>query len=289
MQPVSFFAWDVSTILFVILVVFFITVTIFRLFILKIDKPKLSFAQKIFCYIRYILFLNFYKTDSDAGKPKIYQWARSFYPVILLVFVLRSFLLEPFQIPSNSMMPTLLTGDFILVNKFIYGVKLPVTNTKIFPISEPKRGDIIVFRYPNYENNPQRQGDDYIKRVVGLPGDRIRYVKDKLYINEKIVPKKFTNYYQGVESGRDMTGFAKFRENISNSKSYDILVSQGGSKEYRGVVPEGTYFVLGDNRSRSADSRFWGFVPQELLIGQAFFIWFHYDESLKFGRLGLID
>ena len=287
-MDISFFSWDVSTILFFILLICIFVVSFYRLFIFNEKKQQIPLKQKIINSVRYLLFLKFYKSDTDDNKPTIFRWARSFYPVILLVFVIRSFFIEPFQIPSNSMMPTLLTGDFILVNKFLYGLRLPVTNTKLFEISDPKRGDIMVFRYPNFEKDANKQGDDYIKRVIGLAGDNITYINDRLYVNNKLIVRNFDKYYQGIESGIAMTGFLQYSEKMPNNK-YKILVSPSGSKSFSGVVPEGYYFVMGDNRSRSADSRFWGFVPKKLVIGKAFFIWFSFDKSIKLSRLGVIN
>jgi len=215
--------------------------------------------------------------------PWYVEYSRSFFPVLLIVLVLRSFIAEPFRIPSGSMMPTLLVGDFILVNKFAYGVRLPVLNAKIIETGEPARGDVAVFRFPN---NPS---DDYIKRIVGLPGDRISYENRVLYINGEPMKQSAEGAYTGVGTGKVMTG-AEVRAEHIEDVNHEILV-QPGRFNMRGewFVPEGHYFVMGDNRDNSNDSRFWGFVPEENLVGKAFIIWLNWDINGKVfdvGRIG---
>jgi signal peptidase I len=222
--------------------------------------------------------------DIEVPPPsRIVEYARSFFPVFLIVFLLRSFLVEPFRIPSNSMMPTLLTGDFILVNKFTYGVRLPVLDRKIIELGEPRRGDVVVFRAPQDPSTP------FIKRVVGLPGDEIRYYRKTLYVNGERVSQVREGRYTGVGSGANMTG-ASLRRELLDDAPHEILVRQetGGIGEGRWVVPGNSYFVLGDNRDNSHDSRFWGFVPDRMLVGKAFMIWFNWDwgHGIAFGRIG---
>jgi len=217
--------------------------------------------------------------------PAVVEYARSFFPVFLVVLVLRSFIAEPFRIPSNSMMPTLLTGDFILVNKFSYGLRVPIIGNKILEIGNPERGDVIVFRYPKDPSTP------YIKRVVGVPGDEIEYYNKMLYINGDEVEQDIVGTYQGVRSGVGMTGMSE-RIEFLDGQEHAILVRQGLSgRKYTAVVPAGNYFVLGDNRDNSRDSRFWGTVADDLLIGKAFMIWMHLDWGFGFdgvdsGRIG---
>jgi len=210
--------------------------------------------------------------EGEALKEPWYvEYSKSFFPVLLIVLLLRSFLVEPFRIPSGSMMPTLLVGDFILVNKFAYGLRLPVVHTKIVEVGEPRRGDVMVFRFPK---NPK---DDYIKRVIGLPGDVIGYFDKTVYINGEPVKQKPIGIYRGVGSGSVMTG-ALEKEEFLPEVTHEILIREGRLNvegEYR--VPPGHYFVMGDNRDNSNDSRFWGFVPEENLVGRAFLIWLNWD------------
>ena len=212
----------------------------------------------------------------------VIEYARSLFPVFLVVLVLRSFIIEPFRIPSGSMYPTLQIGDFIAVNKFAYGVKLPVTQTTIIPVGSPERGDVVVFKYPN---DPDV---DYIKRVVGLPGDRITYIGRTLFINDKAVKTKFIGKYHGTESSAVMNGASIIEETLSNGEQHQILhdLDKSSQDMQSLVVPEGEYFVMGDNRDHSNDSRFWGFVPEKNLKGEAFGIWMNWDNGLHLNRLG---
>ena len=286
-----FFAWDVSSYLALFLVVAFFIVYLDTLFSESPSTQADTSRNKSFIgkWFYFVCFLRFNKSEKYRHRPKLVQWSAEFYPVLLLVFLLRGFVVEPFRIPSNSMMPTLLTGDFILVSKFDYGVSLPVLNKKIVEFKKPERGDVVVFRYPNYENNSDYQGADFIKRVVALPGDIIDYSSDHLRINGEEVAYKDLGTYRGVESGIQMTGFTHKRELLDNN-SYDILLDPNGhSRSVKAKVPAGHYFVMGDNRNRSSDSRFWGFVPEEYIIGKAFGIWMHYDDSLKLDRVGGFD
>ncbi|GAB6139383.1 signal peptidase I [Methylosoma difficile] len=222
---------------------------------------------------------------SEETQPVMVEYARSFFPVVLIVLLLRSFLAEPFRIPSGSMMPTLLVGDFILVNKFTYGIRLPVINKKIIALNEPKRGDIVVFRFPN---DPTV---DYIKRVIGLPGDKVSYENKQLFINDEPVKQVSLGAFQGVGQGEDMTGAERLLEDLTGVE-HNILVrhdAPSGTFEY--VIPQGRYFVMGDNRDNSNDSRYWGTVPEENLVGRAFFIWMSWDWSYKgvaFDRIGTV-
>ena len=223
------------------------------------------------------------KALSQAGKaeeatrvrkePAYVEYARAFFPVILIVFLIRSFLVEPFRIPSGSMLPSLYIGDFILVNKFSYGVRLPVINSKIMDSSHPKRGEVMVFRFPG---NPSI---NYIKRVVGVPGDRILYKDKKLYINGAPMDQADGRPYF-FASGSDAHGEAlRMRENLDGVK-HDILTTNRPDMPLPEiVVPEGQYFVMGDNRDHSNDSRYWGFVPDRNLVGKAFLIWFSWDMT----------
>ncbi len=211
--------------------------------------------------------------DKAAREPSLVEMSRSFFPIILIVLVVRSFVVEPFRIPSGSMMPTLLIGDFILVNKFAYGVRLPVLNTRILDTGSPQRGDVAVFRYPE---NPKI---DFIKRIVGVPGDRIAYRNKVLTVNGELAPQQYIESYVGIGSGGVMTGSRHLHEELSGVK-HDILVMPGRNVfggDFSYVVPEGHYFAMGDNRDNSRDSRAWGFLPEENLVGKAFLIWMNWD------------
>lgn len=208
-------------------------------------------------------------------EPLLVEYARSFFPVVFIVLILRSFIAEPFRIPSGSMMPTLLIGDFILVNKFSYGIRLPVLNTKIVEVDLPKRGDIVVFRFP------KQPTVDYIKRVIGVPGDRVAYFGKKLYINGQPISQVELGTFEGKGQGVTMSGAHWIEENLEPVK-HSILITPGAPTiEDVFVVPQGQYFVMGDNRDNSNDSRYWGFVPEANLVGKAFFIWMNFDLENK--------
>lgn len=216
----------------------------------------------------------------DRPDPMLVDYARSFFPIFLIVLVLRAFLVEPFRIPSGSMIPTLLVGDFILVNKFGYGIRLPVINQKIIEIGAPQRGDVVVFRYPEDPSTP------FIKRVVGLPGDHIQYREKRLFINGEAFAYDSAGTYVGVKSAVMHTGAEKLVEHLGDH-AHDIIVTpRAYSFDWEGTVPADSYFVLGDNRDNSRDSRFWGFVPDENLIGRAFIIWMNWDKGIDTSRIG---
>ncbi|MHB1950680.1 MAG: signal peptidase I [Acidiferrobacteraceae bacterium] len=220
-----------------------------------------------------------------SQEPLIVEYAKSFFPVILVVLVLRSFVVEPFRIPSGSMIPTLHVGDFILVEKFAYGLRLPVVNTKILPTGEPHRGDVMVFRYPR---NPD---EDFIKRVVGLPGDHIVYKKKELYINGHLVPRYDPRPYLYEESGDRYIDAREYTEKLGHVRHPIILVPEiAAAPRQSFVVPPHEYFVMGDNRDLSNDSRYWGYVPEKNLVGRAVLIWFSWDiahgKSVAWRRIG---
>ena len=212
-------------------------------------------------------------TDSRTAGI-IIEYARAFFPVILVVFVLRSFIVEPFRIPSGSMLPSLYIGDFILVSKFSYGIRLPLINQKVFSIGTPKRGEVLVFRYPHDEKT------NYIKRVVGLPGDIVDYKNKRLRINGNVVDLQKSNREdkeQGTQSNEQVRVHI---ERLGKSSHGILLDTSLGSRDYtRIIVPPGKFFVMGDNRDHSNDSRFWGFVPEENIVGRAFFVWFSWDSN----------
>jgi len=217
-----------------------------------------------------------------GGKePVIVEYSKSFFPVLLIVFILRGFIVEPFRIPSGSMLPSLYIGDFILVNKFAYGIRLPVWNKKIIETGDPQRGDVVVFRYPR---DPSL---DYIKRIVGLPGDHVAYYNKVLYVNGKPIKRDFVGEYQGPGQAHAN----QYLEDLQGVQ-HSILLQPGRPSSLEGeyIVPDGMYFVMGDNRDNSNDSRVWGPVPERNLVGEAFMIWMHWNGGVEWGRIGnMID
>ncbi|MBP7881939.1 MAG: leader peptidase [Pseudomonadota bacterium] len=212
-----------------------------------------------------------------AADPILVEYSKSFFPVILVVFLIRSFIAEPFKIPSGSMMPTLLAGDFILVNKFTYGLRMPILNNTLVEINHPKRGDVFVFHYP------PEPSIDYIKRVVGVPGDKILYQDKQLYINGQKLDMTFVEDYQYESAGFNQVHAKRFQEQLGDVK-HDLLIEENSlSKEGEVTVPPGHYFAMGDNRDNSKDSRYWGFVPEQNLVGKAFFIWWNFDQFKRIG------
>ncbi|MEY6432241.1 signal peptidase I [Thioalkalicoccus limnaeus] len=230
---------------------------------------------------------------AKTKEPVIVDYARSFFPILLVVLLLRSFVVEPFRIPSGSMMPTLLVGDFILVNKYAYGLRWPVLNTKFVEGGEPQRGDVIVFRFP------EDQRIDYIKRVVAVPGDELAYRDKTLFINGEAQPQESIGYYSGIGASTALRGTLELREDLTG-REHRILVDPRRPDfppmcrelAYGPItVPEGHFFTIGDNRDNSNDSRCWGLVPEANLVGRAFAIWMHWDRQrdgfpIDWGRIG---
>jgi len=222
------------------------------------------------------LWLGKSRTAGDK-EPILVEYAKSFFPVILAVFLFRSFLVEPFKIPSGSMMPTLLVGDYILVNKYTYGLRVPVLNNTFVEIGRPQRGEVMVFRYPK---DPSL---DYIKRIVGLPGDRIEYRNKQIFLNGEPVAQRDEGYYNYVAPGLNQVSMRKLGETLGTHQ-HNILVDDSNPPlDGEITVPDGQYFVMGDNRDNSNDSRFWGFVPENNIVGKAFMIWWNFENL---GRIG---
>ena len=231
-------------------------------------------------------------TETILAQPWWLDWTAGLFPVIISVFFLRSFIVEPFKIPSGSMIPTLLVGDLILVNKFHYGLRLPVLNTKITEGEKPQRGDVMVFRYP------PKPSLDYIKRVVGVPGDTVAYLNKRLTINGQAVPTDSVPEFFDEDA---MRYFKQFEEKfgtqshrVLNDEQRPAFVpgadkfpgSEGCDYTIEGVtckVPEGHYFMMGDNRDNSMDSRYWGFVPEKNIVGKAFFVWMNFGNLKRVG------
>lgn len=236
------------------------------------------------------------KRGAGIAEPWWVEYAKSFFPVILIVFFIRSFLVEPFKIPSGSMIPTLQVGDFILVNKFTYGIRLPIVGSKLVQINNPQRGDVMVFHYPE---NPSV---DYIKRVVALPGDTVEYHNKRLSINGVEQLQQADGDYNYVETGLRFVHAEKRLETIGEHK-HAVLVNPDAptlhlssvadfvgrnncsydDDKVRCKVPDGHYFTLGDNRDNSRDSRYWGFVPDNQIVGKAFFIWMNFSDLKRVG------
>ncbi len=231
-------------------------------------------------------------TETILAQPWWLDWTAGLFPVIISVFFLRSFIVEPFKIPSGSMIPTLLVGDLILVNKFHYGLRLPVLNTKITEGEKPQRGDVMVFRYP------PKPSLDYIKRVVGVPGDTVAYLNKRLTINGQAVPTDSVPEFFDEDA---MRYFKQFEEKfgtqshrVLNDEQRPAFVpgadkfpgSEGCAYTIEGVtckVPEGHFFMMGDNRDNSMDSRYWGFVPEKNIVGKAFFVWMNFGNLKRVG------
>ena len=231
-------------------------------------------------------------TETILAQPWWLDWTAGLFPVIISVFFLRSFIVEPFKIPSGSMIPTLLVGDLILVNKFHYGLRLPVLNTKITEGEKPQRGDVMVFRYP------PKPSLDYIKRVVGVPGDTVAYLNKRLTINGQAVPTDSVPEFFDEDA---MRYFKQFEEKfgtqshrVLNDEQRPAFVpgadkfpgSEGCNYTIEGVtckVPEGHFFMMGDNRDNSMDSRYWGFVPEKNIVGKAFYVWMNFGNLKRVG------
>jgi len=242
-------------------------------------------------------FIGAKKRPAGKSEPVFVEIARGFFPIILVVFLLRSFLVEPFKIPSGSMIPSLLVGDFILVNKYTYGVRLPVINKKIIAVNDPKRGDVMVFRFP------EDPSTDYIKRVIGLPGDKVEYRDKRLYINDTLQTLTPAGpYYVSSDSGLGTTVADSFVEKMGDTEHRVILQSERAPVSLPSVhqfplkencsyneagftctVPAGHFFMMGDNRDGSSDSRYWGFVPESNIVGKAFLIWWNFGDFKRVG------
>ena len=221
------------------------------------------------------------RSEEVNREPLLVEYSKSFFPVLFVVFVLRSFLVEPFQIPSSSMVPTLLVGDYILVNKFSYGIRLPVIRTKVFDMEDPQRGDVMVF-FPPHLNDTY-----FIKRVIGLPGDRIRYIDKKLYVNGDPLPQKLLAQLPPARPRYQVNS------EIIDGGEHEIQVDlRRRNDDFAVTVKPGHYFMMGDNRDNSSDSRVWGQVPEKDIVGKAFAIWMHWESFFSlpdFQRVGSIQ
>jgi signal peptidase I len=292
-------SWDFALILFVLLVVTGL-VWLLDLFYLR-GQRKIAAQASVAAASAALVGLNEVEVaryrqetyDAAVRAPWWIEYSVSFFPVILFVFVLRSFLVEPFRIPSGSMLPTLQNGDLILVNKFQYGIRLPIVDKKIITLGSPQRGDVMVFRYPV---DPKV---DYIKRVVGLPGDVILYRDKNLWVNGKEVARVRDGDYFEPDRSAYVSRYAEQLGGVRHS----ILLNEQSRQDFMAItdypyrgncqylldgveckVPPQHYFMMGDNRDNSLDSRYWGFVPDANIVGKAFFIWMNFSEPSRIGR-----
>jgi len=256
---------------------------------MNVDFPLILVILTFLCGLIWlidVLFLAKKRKLTGKKMPVWIDYGRSFFPVFLIVLIIRSFIIQPYRVPTGSLEPTILPNDFVAVNQFAYGLRLPVLNTKILNIGEPKRGDIVVFRFPG---DPRV---DYVKRVIGVPGDHVVYKNRTLYINGKKISQKLLQEGQDIEPTGNIPSQVK-EENLMGVK-HQILLHETGYEENGSVnivVPKGMYFMMGDNRDGSGDSRYWGFVAEKYLVGKAFLIWLSWDSNkhrIRWSRIGTI-
>lgn len=243
---------------------------------MNIDFSLVLVLLVLFCGVVWLLGALFKQTKSWPV-----EYARSFFPLLLLVLVLRSFIFEPFRIPSGSMKPTLLVGDFILVSKFAYGVRLPVIHKKVLDVGEVERGDVAVFRYP------RDPGLDYIKRIVGVPGDRVVYKDKTLTVNGIVAEQTVVGQYDDPYGSQPNS--MEIIEMLGDVEHKILTTETGHNFDVDLTIPEGMYFAVGDNRDNSNDSRRWGMVPEENLVGKAFMVWMHFNWNnggVMWSRIG---
>jgi signal peptidase I len=236
-------------------------------------------ADKIYCYYNYTK-----KHKTISHMSRLVDYARSFFPLLLIVLILRSFLFEPFKVPTGSLSPSVLPGDFILSNKFAYGLRLPVWGYKLLNISDPKNGDIAIFRTP---------GDNktwMVKRVIGIPGDKVSYIDKKFIVNDKPAQYRLFGQSKDTNDGVNYWPVEVYEEDIFNIKHKIFIKDNDHKQDFHITVPAGHYFMVGDNRDNSDDSRFWGLVPEANLEGKAILIWFSWDQfdwkNFRWSRIG---
>lgn len=237
----------------------------------------------------YYFFFRAKKLKGDNSlDPILLDYAKTFFPILFIILVLRSFVAEPFRIPSGSMIPTLEIGDFILVKKYAYGIRLPISHNKVLETGQPKRGDVVVFRYPL---DPDV---NYIKRLIGLPGDHVEWTRDKkLIINGKTVTYIEEKKKKAPDGVGQLTGKKRLKETLPGGVEHDVITFFGQSRAGQWDVPQGHYFMMGDNRDRSEDGRSWGFVPESHLVGKASIVWMHWNwfdggDGFQFDRIGTV-
>lgn len=260
---------------------------------MKIDFPLILLSVVLFSGVVVLidfLFCIFNKESflEKKKRPFVIEYARAFFPVLLLVFCIRTFLIQPYRVPTSSLAPTVLPGDFILVNQYHYGIRFPVWDKKLISIGEPKRGQIALFYYPVDHDLT------FVKRVVGLPGDRISYINKTLYINGVKQPKKYIGDVTRLNDFGQLVTYQEYQEDLNGVK-HEIFERSDvpGVNFYNITVPKNEYFMMGDNRDESDDSRYWGFVPDHDLLGHALFVWLswnnnaaHWYDSVRWNRFG---
>jgi len=255
---------------------------------MSIDFPLILLAVTLFTgVVTLVDWLYCRKYGKTKSMPTIIEYCRAFFPVLLAVLVIRSFLFQPYRVPTGSLEPTVMPGDLILVDQFQYGLNMPVYDSKLVPISEPKTGQIALFYYP------VNHAVTFVKRVIGVPGDRISYIDKVFYINGKKMKQTYVGEALDSDGGGQFWPVKVYREDL-NGVEHNIYVRPDvpARNFYNLVVPKGHYFMVGDNRDNSDDSRYWGFVPEEDFIGRALYVWFSWDSEATFpnkvrwGRIG---
>ena len=260
---------------------------------MTLDFPLILLSVIIFSGVIVLVDFIFCLCNRESFLEKkkrhwIIEYARSFFPVLLLVFCIRSFVAQPYRVPTGSLEPTVLPGDFILVNQYHYGVRLPIWDKKILTVGEPQHGQIALFYYP------VDHAFTFVKRVIGMPGDHISYINKTLYINGKKQPIKFIENVSRMNDFGQVVLYQKYEEDLEGVK-HDILIRPDAPKNdfYNVVVPKNEFFMMGDNRDESDDSRYWGFVPEHDFVGHALFIWMswnanatHFYDSVRWKRIG---
>lgn len=259
---------------------FLVLLTLFTFIFWIIDRVRTKKQKSLAHSSHTTLTKEQLKELSVISEEESFSWIKTFaeaFPVVLIVLILRSFVFEPFRIPSGSMLPTLLVGDFIVVNKFNYGLRTPIGNVKFFEIGEPKRGDVIVFKHPT-------EGVEYIKRVIGIPGDKVEYKNKRIWVNGKVADYQKQDVF--LDEGRPHNVFKEVwpkgsAQGDDDYFSHHMMLNGRIYTQHpqQWVVPEGQYFCLGDNRDNSKDSRYWGFVPEDKIIGRAFGIWMSWNSD----------
>jgi len=261
-----------------LIAVILLVINVFKLGILLILTLLTFGSLLVWLFYKFFMAKRFKQTKKK--EPMLVDYARSLFPIFLIVLLIRSFIIQPFRVPTGSLEPTIMPGDFVAVSQFAYGLRLPVLHTKIVNIGEPKLGDIVVFRYPV---NPKI---DFIKRVIGVPGDHVVYKNKVLYINGKEMKQTLVKRGEDVEPGNNIPSKVMM-ENLNGVKHEILIHDRGGEMaNFDFTVPKGYYFMMGDNRDNSADSRVWGLVPEKNIIGKAFIIWFSWNGGVNWSRIG---